>query len=277
MEFALAIVTVLSLVMTLTMGVVTWRLVHEERRRSAARLAALAAEVQRGTPAATARPPATPRPPAAAAVPPSTTSRVTHRPAPDPVASMPMTPLVPPTDTDTVREPARDTAVAVGDLFVAPAPSTSTPGTRLVALGAAAAVVVGFIATMFLVFSDGGDHAATTTAEPRPPVELLALDHATEDRVLAIRGSVRNPNGAVTADQLAVVAMAFDEAGALVASERSPVERPSLPPGAASPFAIEVPATGVSRYRISFLIDDATVPHVDRRVAPPADAAGESS
>ena len=45
MAFALGIVTVLALLLTTGMGVVTWRLVREERRRSAARLAALAAEL----------------------------------------------------------------------------------------------------------------------------------------------------------------------------------------------------------------------------------------
>ena len=45
MPFALGIVTVLALLMTIGMGLVTWRLVREERRRSAARLAALAGEL----------------------------------------------------------------------------------------------------------------------------------------------------------------------------------------------------------------------------------------
>ena len=47
MGFALGTATVLALTMTVAMGVITWRLVREERRRSAARLAALAAELRR--------------------------------------------------------------------------------------------------------------------------------------------------------------------------------------------------------------------------------------
>ena len=47
MQFALGFVTVLALLMTIAMGVVTSRLVKGERRRSAARLAALATELKR--------------------------------------------------------------------------------------------------------------------------------------------------------------------------------------------------------------------------------------
>ena len=48
MEFTLGAVTFLSLLIAVAMGVVTWRLVREERRRSAARLAALAEELRQG-------------------------------------------------------------------------------------------------------------------------------------------------------------------------------------------------------------------------------------
>ena len=47
MDVALATVTVISLTMALAMGVVTWRLVREERRRSDARVATLMAELER--------------------------------------------------------------------------------------------------------------------------------------------------------------------------------------------------------------------------------------
>lgn len=47
MPFALGAVTLISLTMAIAMGVVTWRLVREERRRSAARLAVLTAELRR--------------------------------------------------------------------------------------------------------------------------------------------------------------------------------------------------------------------------------------
>lgn len=137
-------------------------------------------------------------------------------------------------------------------------------------------VFVWFIAMVLLVPSEA-DHVSTTAADTQSAVELLALDQATEDRVLAITGSVHNPNGAVPVDQLSVVAMAFSKAGRLVASDRSSVELPSLSPGAALPFAVEVPAAGLCRYRISFLIDDVTIPRDNRMVMLQADTAGESS
>lgn len=101
----------------------------------------------------------------------------------------------------------------------------------------------------------------------RPPVELLVLEHDKEGAFLAISGSVRNPSEAAPADRLAVMAMAFDEDGTIVASGRAPVELELLAPGVASSFAVQVPAAGVSRYRISFVIDEITVPHIDRRTA----------
>ena len=46
MDFALAAVTVISLTLAFAMGVVTWRLMREERRRSDARVAALMADLR---------------------------------------------------------------------------------------------------------------------------------------------------------------------------------------------------------------------------------------
>ena len=261
MEFALATVTILSLLMTLTMGVVTWRLVHEERRRSAARLAALAAELRDSGRAERARAYA-PAAPGAATVEPRAVA------TPQPPYTSVDAPPHPATVDAIVDAPLRPSGApsqaAAGCLFGAPVESTSTLGNRFAALGAAAALVVGVISVALFAFSGRAPEPASTQ-QARPPVELLVLDHDTQGSFLAINGSVRNPAGAAPADQLAVMAMAFDETGAMVARGRAPVELLSLPPGAASSFAVQVPAAGVSRYRITFLIDDTTVPHVDRR------------
>ena len=123
------------------------------------------------------------------------------------------------------------------------------------------------VATVFLLSGSGAGDAAESLDDARPPLDLIALRHAAEGPFLDIRGSVRNPAAAAGAERLSVVAMAFDAAGTLVATRRTPVDTPSLPPGADSPFTIRLLAAGISRYRISFLLDETTIPHIDRRSA----------
>ena len=227
MEFTLIAVTMLSLFLAISMGVVAWRLVQEERRRSEARLAALAAELRRDE-----------RPSANG----------------DPDLLAPETP----------PDPApMDGPAALGGLFSPPVASASSGWTGVAALGGAAAVVL-VVATVFLLSaSDDGD--ARMTEDIRPPLDLIALQHAEEGPFLDISGSVRNPADAVAVDRLSVVAMAFDEAGTLIATRRTPVENPALAAGADSAFIVRLPAAGISRYRISFLLDDTTISHIDRR------------
>lgn len=231
MALTLSAVTILSLLIAVAMGTVTYRLVREERRRSDARVAALAEELRSGSRAG--RPVADPKAP--------------------PVAGKP-TEL---------------------PLFDPPPESPSTLRNRLTALGAAAVAVGVILAVGFLGLSRDGSERAP--GEPHAPVELLALEHDTVGPLLAISGSVRNPSDAPTLAELFVVAMAFDEAGAMIASRRTVIAAPILMPGAASPFVVEIPAEDVSRYRISFLIDDATVPHVDLRPPAPAELEGADS
>ena len=241
MDLTLIAVTLLSLFLAIAMGVVAWRLVQEERRRSDARVAALAAELGSGGGAA---------------------------------GNEEADPFVP--------EP-RDMGAAVemtaepGRLFSSPAESTATDWGRLAAVGGAAAVVLAVVAAAFLL-SGSGDGDAAATEEGRPPLDLMALGHAADGPFLDITGRVRNSSEAADIQRLSVVAIAFDAAGTLVATRRTPVETPALPPGADSGFTIRLLAAGVSRYRISFVLDDTTVAHVDRRPAgqPPA-STGDSS
>ncbi len=237
MEITLIAVTLLSLFLAISMGVVAWRLVQEERRRSDARLAALAAELRggEGTAANEGPEPFVPELPAGSA---------TDAPA----------------------------SAGVAGLF-----STATDWRRLVALAGAAVVVTAVVGAVFLSSGNGAGNA-TAPDDGRPPLDLIALGHAAEGPFLDISGSVRNPAAAPDVERLSVVALAFDAAGTLVATRRTPVETSALPPGAHSPFTIRLLAAGVSRYRISFLLDGTTVPHVDRRptVQPPASAGDPS-
>ena len=303
MEFTLIAVTLLSLFLAISMGVVVWRLVREERRRSAARLAALAAELRRGRgaagdegPGAGFEPPPLPRAGSSAHPEPAGAGagggprRRGPAAHPEPAGAgagggpRRRGPAAHPEPDWFVPEPPPDSGAAAdplpgGGLFSPPVESTSTGRGRLAAFAGAAVVVLAAVAALFLLSEpDAGDGEDAAPDGGRPPLDLIALDHAAEGPFLDIRGAVRNPPRAPGAERLSVVATAFDAAGTLVATRRAPVEIPSLPPGADSPFTVRLLAAGVSRYRISFLLDDATVPHVDRRPAgrPPA-FTGDSS
>lgn len=231
MVLTLSAVTILSLLIAIAMGAVTYRLVREERRRSDARVTALSEQLRRESSAS-------------------------------PPASGPGTAEV----SERAAEPP---------LFDPPPESPSTLGNRLTALGAAAVAVVTILAVGF--FALARDSAERAPHGANAPVELLALEHDTVGPLLAISGSVRNPSDAATLAELFVVAMAFDESGAMIASRRTAIAAPVLTPGTASPFVVEIPADGISRYRISFVIDDATVPHVDLRPPAPSELEGADS
>ena len=244
MEFTLGTVTLIALTMTVAMGVVTWRLVREERRRSAARLMALTAELQRQQPTVPDSLSATPAvaPQAASAID-VTIQRSDEGPS------------------------AGEDVWSGGDLFAAPAEETGGWSRRLAALAGAGAVLMVLISAAVLLSLDG-DREQVTTPAGHAPVELLALQYQRQDGFLAISGLVRNPEGGTVTSQLSVLAMAFDQAGVMVASGRAPLQIDTLPPGGESPFSISLPGERASRYRVSFLIDDTTVPHVDRRTTP---------
>lgn len=240
MEITLIAVTMLSLFLAISMGVVAWRLVEEERRRSDARVAALAAELKRGDG------------PAANEV-------------PDPPVAEP------PTDPAAADGPATGAG-----LFSPPSEPASTGWAGVAALGGVA-VVFAVVATVFLLSaSDDGD-AAATAEDIRPPLDLLELRHVEEGPFLDISGSVRNPAEAAAVERLSVVAMAFDEAGTLVATRRTPVENPVLAAGSDSAFLVRLLGAGISRYRISFLLGDTTIAHVDRRPVAQPPPTGDSS
>ena len=249
-EMTLIAMTLLSLFLAIAMGVVTWRLVQEERRRSAARLAALAAELGSGEESSAGG-------------------------DPDPLATRSSNDLADPlalestTDGGAGDEPGARTGN--GGLFSLARTGGGPPG----GLGcvsppspARRGVVLAVVATMFLLSGSGAGDAAESLEDARPPLDLIALRHAAEGPFLDISGSVRNPAAAAAgAERLSVIATAFDAAGTLVATRRTPVETPSLAPGADSPFTIRLLAAGISRYRISFLLDETTIPHIDRRSA----------
>jgi len=223
MQLALGVVTVLALLMTIGMGVVTWRLVQEERRRSAARLASLAdqLEAEDDLPLESPGIGTSPRP-------------------------------------DGPRDDLFGPRIDIGD-----GRTRRLAGIGIAALALAAVISAG---TLVLPRPPQVEVAHEHNADS-VPVELLTLDHAHADGMLAISGTVRNPDNGPTERRLTVLALVFDSDGEMVASGRAPLETNALPPGGESGFAVSIPAGDASRYRISFLLDDITVPHRDRRAA----------
>ena len=255
MDVALVTVTAISLTMALAMGVVTWRLIREERRRSDARVATLMAELDRPHgrsvgPHERNVPPTRNTPPPVRAA----------EPSPPRGRTGPATPTAP---------PVRATATAVAPLvpqsptgLFATTTGSATSLRPFLATVAASAVVLAAVSFAML----SGDTAADPGAGTPQPVELLSLTHAREGEYLAITGSIRNPSGGIERGQLSVTATVFDQDGTVVGTRQTPLPMAVLPPGTEAPFSISLPdADRINRYRISFMQGQTSVPHVDRR------------
>lgn len=266
MDFALAAVTIFSLTLTVAMAIVTWRLVREERRRSIARIAALAAELERTRSAsvpdrAAHAEPVAVRTPVTLTPPPMPTPAI----VPAPVIDLPIRPAATQRAEGTLYRTS-------SELFAAPDADERWP--RLAgAIGMAGFVVAAVVMTMILAFPQGevvGDPLAgaeaLAKARPNQPtaLELVALGHEQTGAMLSISGSIRRPGPGRELRNLFVMAMGFDRGGSMIASGRSPVDR-TKPGSDELGFSVTIPAQGVTRYRISFLDGASTVAHIDRR------------
>jgi len=283
MDITLVLVTLLSLTLAAVTTTLAWRLARAERRRSDARVAALAAEIEsaRGPRASTVSPRserAEAREHRESSVPPARAG-----------AGAAITDDLPLRDA---REPwsvarvASGVPVATGgDLFAAarPAPMRS----RSAAVFVAGMLLVGCAASLVLVLSESrpdparsGPAASATpqvsasapsltpqqTAAQAAPLELVALTHERDADRLTVRGVVSNPASGAVVNQLTAVVFLFNHDGGFVVSGRASVDAARLVPGAEVPFAVTVAgATDVGRYRVSFRTDERVVPHIDRR------------
>jgi len=258
MDTALVAVTLVSLALAATMMGVAMRLLREERRRSAARVAALTDELS-GTQAADL-----------------------------PLRAIPSTPPAP-----ARREPVRRIDVMDVPLRVEPEtfePQTAAPeptldlssgmfatadrrrGLPRRALVTAAIGILMAVGGTALLTSKGEDHAPepASAAASGAPLELLSLRHTRQADMLTITGLVRNPDGALPMKDIAAVSFLFDREGSFVASGRAPLDFRTLSAGDESPFVITIPVSGtIGRYRVSFRgASGAMAPHIDKRVRP---------
>ena len=160
--------------------------------------------------------------------------------------------------------------VQVNELF-APDAQPRTKGSLVHALGIGV-VVVGTLIALLVVLTGGSSERAGTPVvkassdQPAPPaLELTALTHDRVRDELTVRGIVRNPGGPSIGPLMAGVSV-FNREGDLVASGRAPIEHESLEAGVESKFVVRIAdARDVYRYRVSFIVDNRTVAHVDRR------------
>jgi hypothetical protein len=222
------VITIVSICVALVMTAVAWRAMREERRRSDARVAALAREIHGGD----------------ADLP----DLGLH-------AYAPVANTVPAASAGlfATAEPSGSrwgVALAAGGLIVA-------------TLAAAAVVFSGGSEPAAHERAVG---APATQTAVNAPIELVALGHERAGDVLTVRGIVRNPSNGSERDRLTAVVSLFDRDGGFLTSGRAAVESSALIPGGESTFVVTVPATAdVGRYRVSFQADDHVVSHIDKR------------
>jgi hypothetical protein len=230
MNIVLIVITLLSLTVAAAMSIVAWRAVRNERRRSDARVRALAADIQGRD----------------------------HLREPDDDLLLrgpgehPMFALAHP-------------AAARSRLAVAAA-----VGVLAVGASAALVVALGGAGRSSAVEPRSGAArrapAAGDGAVARAPLELTALGHERDADSLTVRGVLHNPASGKELGQLTAVVLLFNHDGMFVASGRAVVPAPTLQPGAETTFVITIPGVAdVGRYRVSFRTEDGVVPHVDRR------------
>lgn len=146
------------------------------------------------------------------------------------------------------------------------APGTPLKGRPLlkVAVAAVMALVIGIAAA-----TSGGRRAAPPAAtRAGSPLELMSMTSAREGRTLTVTGLVRNPPSGSEVRRVTAVVFAFDRAGGFVASGRAPLDFTVLDPDDESPFVVSIPNVGdVARYRVSFRTETGVIRHVDRRTA----------
>ncbi len=295
MDIILLGVTVISLAVALVTSIAAWRVMRDEKKRSAARVAALSLAAGIGD--ESSRHESSPHPASLRDLSPRESSPLASfaaeavAPAPQPATKAPWAPApfnnstdfaaksasVAPVDMPlnqtrpeapvAARPPVRVEAPlshASGFLGAQETPRDTGSRQKLLAFAAIALFAVLSGSLVWMMSAPRGSSAAAVG--PNSPLELLSLSHQRQNDKLAVSGLVRNPAAGEPIQNLSAVVFLFDRMGTFVTSSRANVDFLKLGAGDESPFvvAIDAPAT-VARYRVSFRTDDGVVPHVDRR------------
>ena len=297
MEPLLLIVTAASLVLGAGMSVVAWKLLRQQRDRSAARAEALRAMVSEyeddPVPVAPPRRAAAPIVVDEAPLPRFVAASVTPQPPPDRRADALEEPAIQRTDValasapdapwDTMRRqagaprvrPASPGHATEVHVRFASTEEPVAPRRRWIAMAGVAVVLTlgigGAYAAMTLDLQGivgSGSTASAATANAAEPLQLLSLKHETAaDGTFVLTGLVQNPLSGRQLRGVVAVVFLFDQQGRYFAGGKTTIDVPALHPGEESPFVVRVPAAaGVTRYRVGFRLQDGgVVAHVDRR------------
>lgn len=241
----LVLLTLLSTAVAVCSSLVAWRLARDARRRSEARVAALATAI-----------------------------------AADPGASAPVVSLALGRSTSTGPVPATarggDADLPLAQPDGAPRDPAGTDelfaSTQQGATGwrprpaLAIAAIAGITVLGTLLIASRSERPASPE-KPAAPLELLALRHVQEGGTTTITGLVRNPSGGTAMERTTAVVFFFDASGTFLASARGPLDFTRLAAGEESPFHVSLATPqGAARYRVSFrYAEGGIVPHVDRR------------
>lgn len=239
----LLLVTLISLLLAVIMSVIAWRVAREERRRSEARVAALAADIHESAPVER--------------------DWDLRQPADVPVSN-PAAGLFQTSQAERTS-PRLAAVVGIGVVVLGSAAAAilmlgngSSAATAHVASGATAANATS--PTTGATTRDAGAPTAPV------PLELLALGHERDGDRLTVRGVVRNPSSGRQVDRVTAVVFLYNRDGGFLSSGRAALQSTALVPGGESDFVVMVPGAGdVGRYRVSFRTEDFVVPHVDYR------------
>jgi hypothetical protein len=261
MDSTLVGVTLLSMTMASALSVIVWRMLRVERRRSEARVMALAELAAHQEPLHVAQ-----REAVVHHEPVAQRDEVSHRER----AAAPSAQAVRPAHDLTLRD-----TPAAATMFAASEPSSSPWRTRIAVMGglglALAAIVLFGLAARerhrAATPRPAATRSAAATMPAAPELELWSLHDTRQAGTLTITGLVQNPRGGAMLTRVSVTAFAFDANGTFLASGRALLDITALAPGDESPFVVTVPVTeSVARYRIGFRGDDGRViAHVDRR------------
>ena len=259
MDTLLLGITVVSLIVALVMSVTAWRLMRDEKQRSAARIAALSA-------AATADVSEDPFP---------QLQTETEKPrAPWSRAPFDSTDSIATVDSVSLKVGSAQDAeptISHSSGFLGAVVEERNTGSGQRSLAIAALALFAILSGGLVWMMSGPEGTTAVAVGPNAPLELVSLSHARQNEKLAVSGLVRNPVAGRPVEKLSAVVFLFDRMGTFVASSRAHVDFLKLGGGDESPFVVslDAPAT-VARYRVSFRTDDGVVPHIDRRGESPA-------
>ena len=297
MDIILLGITIVSLVVALVMSVTAWRLMRDEKRRSAARVAALS--VAASEPSVANRPAGFTHAPVSAALEQFPDEKVVRPVTRAPWASPSVAKPAAVSAVSSVRMPAEfsselplnqvdgqtgSQAVRPTGFSEATTRAASEPvvthasgflgatelqrdnGGRQKSLAFAAMFLFAILAGSLLWTMSAPEGTSAAAVGPNSPLELMSLTSSRQDAKLAVSGLVRNPVNGAPLEKLSAVVFLFDRTGTFVTSSRAHVDFLKLGAGDESPFVVtlEAPST-VARYRVSFRTEDGIVPHVDKR------------